>query len=45
MHLQHVNSTNEWVFFTNFSTIFFFLLQCNEHVEMNKFLCSLDALR
>ena len=44
MHLQHVNSTNEWVFFTNFSTIFF-LLQCNEHVEMNKFLCSLDALR
>ena len=26
-------------FFTNFSTSFMF--QCNEHVEMNKFLCSL----
>ena len=37
---------NKWVFspynmfFTNFLTTFF-MFQCNEYVEMNKFLCSL----
>ena len=41
MHLQHyVNSImsvfhHKPFFFTNFSTLFMF--QCNEHVEMNKF--------
>ena len=40
----YVHSINEsfhhkTVFFTNFST--FFMFQCNEHVEMNTFLCSL----
>ena len=47
MYQQHMylSSINECFFtinffFTNFSTIFF-MLQCNEHVEMNKFLCSL----
>ena len=28
-------------FFTNFSTTFFKMFQCNEHVDMNTFLCSL----
>ena len=38
MHKQHtyVNSIN---FFHKLSTVFMF--QCNEYVEMNKFLCSL----
>ena len=40
----YVHSINEGfshkkVFFTNFSTAFY--AQCKEHVEMNKFLCSL----
>ena len=37
---------NKWVFFTiqffsQTSQLFFFMFQCNEHVEMNKFLVSL----
>ena len=43
-HLQHMSIQLMSVFdiiqvFTNFSTTFMF--QCNENVEMNKFLCSL----
>ena len=45
VHLQHMSIQLMSVFaingfFTNFSTILF-LFQCNEHVEMNKLLCSL----
>ena len=39
---------NKWVFFTiklvfSQTSQLLFMFQCNEHVEMNKFLCSLHA--
>ena len=37
-----INSINECVSPKTFSTIFF-MFQCNEHVEMNTFLCSLTC--
>ena len=40
MHLQHyVNSINELFLHILFN--YYFMFQCNEHVEMNTFLCSL----
>ena len=41
----YVNSINEFFapdfFFTTFSNKHFLMFQCNEPIEMNKFLCSL----
>ena len=47
MHLQHMsiqkmNVFHHELFFTIFRTIL--LVQCNEHVEMNTFLCSLACI-
>ena len=47
MHIQHVHSINECFHHkTGFSQIsqLFFMFQCNEHVEMNKSLCSLACI-
>ena len=45
MHLQHMSIQKMSVFHhkTGFSQTsqLLFMFQCNEHVEMNKFLCSL----
>ena len=49
MHLQHMSIQSmsvfhhKKVFLTNFLATFMF--QCNEHVEINKFLCSLASTR
>ena len=44
MHLQHVNSINECFYpktFFHKLLNYCFMFLCNEHVEMNTFLCSL----
>ena len=45
MHLQHMSIQTMSVFHQNFFfhklLNYFLMLQCNKHVEMNKFLCSL----
>ena len=50
MHLQHISHNchfNKLVFFTinffNKLLNYFFMFQCDEHVEINKFLCSLSC--
>ena len=46
MHLQHkLCQFNKRVLFTKkffFTNFYFFMFQCNEHVEMNKFSVHLD---
>ena len=44
MSIQSKSVSHHKQVFTNFSTTFF-MFQCNEHVKMNKFLCSLACSR
>ena len=50
MHLQHIpiqhmSVLNHYTGFLQTSQLLFMLFQFNEHVEMNRFLCSLACTR